>query len=207
MEEESKNWGNKPSKTCNGHKANCSPRDQGYQYHCKPSNLQTWMADSGDITNLTECVEALLRSHMYTVMTAMQHAYTKLVPVPKFIIWVDWDLDQIKLHPKTTKMWMPRLEIGPDGKQQEKDRRLCYLTNGNNNLCLSYATQSLRVNSNKYISRYGLELKEGTFPFTTGVVRYLLLTYNNDRREWIMDRLVDPVVVMDIEAGGCRHGH
>ena len=133
----------------------------------------------------------------------MQHAYTKLVPVPKFIIWVDWDLDQIKLHPKTTKMWMPRLEIGPDGKQQEKDRRLCYLTNGNNNLCLSYATQSLRVNSDKYISRYGLEMKESPFLFTSSIpVRYLLLTYTNDRREWIMNRLTDPVVVMETKAGG-----
>ena len=141
-------------------------------------------------------------------MTAMQHAYTKSVPVPKFIIWVDWDLDQIKLHPQTTKMCMPRLEIGPDGKQQEKDRWLCYQTNRNNNLCLSYATQSLRVNSDKYISRYSLEMKEGAFPFTSSIpVRYLLLTYNNDRGEWIMNQLVDPVVVMDTEAGGCCHGH
>ena len=140
-------------------------------------------------------------------MTAMQHAYTKLVPIPQFIVWVDWDMDQIKLHPQITKMCMDRLEIGADGKQQEKDRRLFYLTNGNSNFCLSYATQALRVNSDKYISRYGLEMKEGAFPFTTGVVRYLLLTYNNDRREWIMNRLVDPVVVMDIEAEGCRHDY
>ena len=166
------------------------------------------MADSGDISNLTECVEALLSSNLYTVMTAMQHAYTKLVPIPQFIIWVDWDMDQIKLHPQTTKMCMDRLEIGPDGKQQEKDRRLFYLTNGNNNLCLSYATQALRVNSDKYISRYGLEMKEGPFLFTCSIpVRYLLLTYTNDHREWIMNRLMDPVVVMDTEAGECRHGH
>ena len=103
---------------------------------------------------------------------------------------------------------MYRLKIGADGKQQEKDRRLFYLTNGNNNFCLSYATQALRVNSDKYISRYGLEMKESPFLFTSSIpVRYLLLTYTNDCREWIMNRLTDPVVVMDNEAGGCRHGH
>ena len=75
MEEESKNWGDKqPLKTCNVHKATCSlteRKDKDYKFHCKPSNLQTWMADSGDISNITECVEALLRSHLYTTMTAM----------------------------------------------------------------------------------------------------------------------------------------
>ena len=205
MEEESKNWGRKPSETCRGHELTCSPRNQGYQFHTKPSNLQSWIGESGDIGKLDQCVEALIRSHIYTVMTAMQHSYTKSVPVPGFIIWLDWDLDQIKLHPNTIKMSMPRLDIGPDGQQSEKERRLCYLRNGDNNLCLSYAIQSLRIYNDRYLSRYRLEMKEGTFPFTTGMVRYLVLTYDHPKREWIMNRLVDPVVVMDFEAEGCGH--
>ena len=40
-------------------------------------------------------------------------------------------------------------------------------------------------------------MEEGTFPFTTGVVRYLVLTHDHPKRQWIMDRLVDPVLVMD----------
>ena len=51
-------------------------------------------------------------------------------------------------------------------------------------------------------------MKEGPFLFMSSLpVIYLLMTYTNDRREWIMNRLTDPVVVMDTEAGGCRHGH
>ena len=146
-----------------------------------------------------------MRSHIYTVMTAMQHSYTKSVPVPRFITWLDWDLDQIKLHPNTIKMSMPRLDIGPDGQQSEKERRLCYLRNGDNNLCLSYAVQSLRIYNDSFLSRFGLKMKEGTFPFTTGMVRYLVLTYDHPKREWIMNRLVDPVVVMDFESEGCGH--
>ena len=204
-EMESKSWGKKPSETCRGHELTCSPRNQGYQFHTKPSNLQSWIGESGDIGQLDQCVEALIRSHIYTVMTAMQHSYAKSVPVPRFITWLDWDLDQIKLHPNTIKMSMPRLDIGPDGQQSEKERRLCYLRNGDNNLCLSYAIQSLRIYNDRYLSRFGLEMKEGTFPFTTGMVRYLVLTYDHPKREWIMNRLVDPVVVMDFEAEGCGH--
>ena len=49
-------------------------------------------------------------------------------------------------------------------------------------------------------------MEEGTFPFTTGVVWYLVLTYDHSKRQWIMDRLVDPVLVMDddyLDAEGC----
>ena len=118
----------------------------------------------------------------------MQYCYTKRVPIPQFVVWVDWDMDKIKDHCRTTKMCMDRLEIGADGKQQEKARKLFYLTNGNSNFCLSYAIQALRVHNDEYISRYGLEMKEGPFLFTSSLpVRYLLLTYTNDRREWIMN--------------------
>ena len=48
-------------------------------------------------------------------------------------------------------------------------------------------------------------MKEGTFPFTTGMVRYSVLTHDHPKREWIMNRLVDPVVVMDFDAEGCGH--
>ena len=49
-------------------------------------------------------------------------------------------------------------------------------------------------------------MEEDTFPFTNGVVRYLVLTYDHSKRPWIMDRLVDPVLVMDddyLDAEGC----
>ena len=206
FEEESKTWGVKPPKTSRVQDLNCKPRDQGYQFHMKPSNLQCWIGESGDITQLTECVEGLLKSHMYTVYTAMQHAHANSVQVPRFILWLDWDLDKLKLHPNTVKMSIPRLDIGPDGQQSQKDRRLWYLRNGDHNLCLSYATQSLRIHGDQFLARYGLKMEEGTFPFTTGVVRYLVLTYDHPKRQWIMDRLVDPVLVMnddDLDAEGC----
>ena len=155
------------------------------------------VANSKDISNTAGCVEAVFRSHLYTTITAMQYCYTKMVPIPQFIIWIDWSMDKIKEHCQTTKMCMDRLEIGKDGKQEEKDRKLFYLTNGSSNFCLSYAIQALRVHDDEYISRYGLEMKEGPFLFTSSLpVRYLLLTYTNDRREWIMNRLTDPVMVM-----------
>ena len=111
FEEESKTWGVKLPKTSRVQDLNCKPRDQGYQFHMKPSNLQCWIGESGDITQLTECVEGLLKSHIYTVYTAMQHAHANSVQVPRFILWLDWDLDKLKLHPNTVKMSMPRLDI------------------------------------------------------------------------------------------------
>ena len=204
FEEESKNWGVKPSKTSRVHDPNCKPR--GYQFHMKPSNLQCWIGESGDITQLIECVEGLLRSHMYTVYTAMQHAHANAVQVPRFILWLDWDLDKLKLHPNTVKMSIPRLDIGPDGQQSQKDRKLWYLRNGDHNLALSYAIQSLRIHGDGFLGRYGLKMEEDTFPFTNGVVRYLVLTYDHSKRPWIMDRLADPVLVLDddyIDAEGC----
>ena len=63
-------------------------KDKAYKFNCKPSNLQTWMADSRDISNITGCVEAVFRSHLYTTITAMQYCYTKMVPIPQFVVWV-----------------------------------------------------------------------------------------------------------------------
>ena len=37
-------------------------------------------------------------------------------------------------------------------------------------------------------------------------VRYLVLTYDHSKRQWIMDRLVEPVLVMDeddLDSEGC----
>ena len=44
-------------------------------------------------------------------------------------------MDKIKKHHETTKMFMNRVEIGKDGKQEEKDRKLFYLTNGSSAFC------------------------------------------------------------------------
>ena len=76
FEEESKNWGVKPNRV----------HDPNYKFHMRPSNLQCWIGESGDITQLTQCVEGLLKSHLYTVYTAMQHAHANSVQVPRFIL-------------------------------------------------------------------------------------------------------------------------
>ena len=94
---------------------------------------------------------------------------------------------------------MNRLEIGKDGKQEEKDRKLFYLTNGSSAFCLSYAIQALQVHDDEYISRYGLEMKRDPFLFTEGkTVRYVLLTSTKDSpcHECIINRLTDPLMVM-----------
>ena len=122
-----------------------------------------------------------------------------MLPVTPFIIWIDWSFDKIKEHCETTKMYMERLEIGKDGKQEEKDRKLYYLTNGSSAFCLSYALQALQVHDDQYISRYGLQMKRDQFLFTQGQqVRYVLLTYTKESpfREWITNRLTEPVMVM-----------
>ena len=144
FEEESKNWGVKPSRV----------HDPSYKFHMRPNRLSPW---SGlmDITQLTQCVEGLIKSHLYTVYTAMQHAHANSVQVPSFILWLDYDLDKLKLHPNTVKMTMPRMEFGPDGQPSVKDRKLSYLKNGEHNLCLSYATQSLRFHGDEFLGEYG----------------------------------------------------
>ena len=94
---------------------------------------------------------------------------------------------------------MERVDIGEDGKQEEKERKLYYLSNDGRAFCLSYALQALQVHDDRYISRYGLQLKRDKFLFTQGKqVRYVLLTRMEDerRREWITNRLREPVMVM-----------
>ena len=157
------------------------------------------VAKSNDISNTAACVEAVFRSHIYITITAMQYCYTKMLPGTPFIIWVDWSLDKIKKHHETTKMFMNRVEIGKDGKQEEKDRKLLYLTNGSSAFCLSYAIQALQVHNDEYICCYGLQMKRDQFLFTEGKkVRYVLLTYTKESpfREWITKRLTEPVMIM-----------
>ena len=63
-----------------------------------------------------------------------------------------------------------------------------------------------RVHGDRFLEEYGLKIKEGTFSFASRVVRYLVLTYDHSKRQWIMDRLVDPVLVMnedDLDSEGC----
>ena len=195
FEEQSKNWRVKPNRIY----------DPSYKFHMRPNRISLW---SGlmDITQLDQCVEGLIKSHLYTVYTAMQHAHANSDKVPSFIMWLDYDLDKLKLHPNTVKMTMPRMEFGPDGQPSVKDRKLSYLKNGEHNLCLSYATQSLRIHGDEFLEEYGLKMEKGTFSFASRVIRYLLLTYDHSKRQWIMDRLVEPVLVMDkddLDSEGC----
>ena len=124
MEEKSKQLGYRhPSNTCTTHKATYSlteRKDKAYKFNCKTSTLQTMVANSKDISNTAGCVEAVFRSHLYTTITAMQYCYTKMVTIPQFVVWVDWDMDKIKEHCQTTKMCMDRLEIGKTESNRRK---------------------------------------------------------------------------------------
>ena len=49
-------------------------------------------------------------------------------------------------------------------------------------------------------------MEKGTFSFASRVIRYLLLTYDHSKRQLIMDRLVEPILVMDeddFDSEGC----
>ena len=197
FEEQSKSWGVKPNRI----------HDPSYKFHMRPTKIGSWLGLM-DVTQLDQCVEGLIKSHLYTVYTAMQHAHhANPEQVPSFVMWLDYDLDKLKLHPETVKMTMPRMEFGPDGQPSVKDRKLSYLKNGEHNLCLSYATQSLRFHGDEFLGEYGLKMETGTFSFASRVIRYLLLTYDHSKKQYIMDRLMEPVLIMDeddFDSEGCR---
>ena len=120
------------------------------------------------------------------------------------IIWIDWDLNKIKDQGQTTKTHMERVEDG-----QKKERKLYYLTNEGNAFFLSYPLQALQINNDRYLSRYGLQLKQDKFSFTQDQrVRYVLLTRMDDerRRDWILNKLREPVMVLRSPVTKARGG-
>ena len=172
-EEESAQWcPQHPSNRGTKHGAtNCLRGKNGkaYKFNCITSNLDQ-LAYTSDISNAAACVEALFRSHMYMAITTMQWCDTKMQPDFNMIIWIDWDLNKIKDHGQTTKTHMERVEDG-----QKKERKLYHLSNDGKAFFLSYALQALQVHDDRYISRYGLQLKRDKFLFTQGKqVRYVL---------------------------------
>ena len=89
---------------------------------------------------------------------------------------------------------MKRVEDG-----QKKERKLYHLSNDGNAFFLSYPLQALQIHDDRYLSRYGLQLKQDKFLFTQGKrVRYVLLTRMEDerRRDWITNKLREPVMVL-----------
>ena len=120
------------------------------------------------------------------------------------IIWIDWDLNKIKDHDQTTKTHMERVEDG-----QKKERDLYHLTNDGIAFFLSYPLQALQIHDDRYLSRYGLQLKQDKFLFTQGKrVRYVLLTRMEDerRRDWITNKLREPVMVLRSPVTKARGG-
>ena len=112
----------------------------------------------------------------------------------EMILWIDWELDAIKNHEQTMKTHMERIEDG-----QKKERKLYYFTNEGKGFFLSYALQALQIHNDRYLQRYGLKLKEAKFSFTEDQrVRYLVLTGMDDerRRDWILNKLREPVMVL-----------
>ena len=199
FEEQSKTWGIKPNRIHN----------PSYKFHMRPIKIGSWLGLM-DVTQLDQCVEGLIKSHLYTVYTAMQHAHqANPEQVPSFVMWMDYDLDKLKIHPDTVKMTMQRMEFGQDGQPSVKDRKLNYLKHGEHNLCLSYAVQSLRFHGDEFLREYGLKMETGTFSFASRVIQYLLLTYDHSKKQYIMDRLMEPVLILDedeFDSEGCHRG-
>ena len=99
---------------------------------------------------------------------------------------------------------MERVEDG-----QKKERKLHLLSNDGKAFFLSYALQALQVHDDRYLSRYGLQLKQDKFLFTQGKrVRYVLLTRMEDerRRDWITNKLREPVMVLRSPVTKARGG-
>ena len=197
FEEQSKTWGVKPNRVHN----------PSYKFHMRPIKVGSWLGLL-EVTQLDQCVETLIKSHLYTIYTAMQYAHqVNPEQVPSFVIWMDYDLDKLKLHPGTVKMTMQRMELGSDGEPSIKDRKLSYLRNGEHSYALSYCMQSLRFNGDEFLREYGLKMETGTFAFASRVIRYLLMKYDHSTKQHIMDSLMEPVLILDEdESEGCHRG-
>ena len=199
FEEQSKTWGVKPNRVHN----------PSYKFHMRPIKVGSWLGLL-EVTQLDQCVEGLIKSHLYTIYTAMQYAHqVNPEQVPSFVIWMDYDLDKLKLHPGTVKMTMQRMELGSDGEPSIKDRKLSYLRNGEHSYALSYCMQSLRFNGDEFLREYGLKMETGTFAFASRVIRYLLMKYDHSTKQHIMDSLMEPVLILDedeFDSEGCHRG-
>ena len=168
-------------------------RTQYYRFNCL-ADPTDFLAYTSDITNANASVEALFRSHLYMAITTTGWSDPQTHKGFELVIWVDWELEAFKTHEKTMKTHMERIEDG-----QRKERKLYYSTNEGTGFFLSYAFQVLQIHNDRYLQRYGLELKEAKFSFTEGRrVRYLVLKGMDDarRRDWILNKLKEPVMVL-----------
>ena len=199
FEEQSKTWGVKPNRIHN----------PSYKFHMRPIKIGSWLGLM-DVTQLDQCVEGLIKSHLYTVYTAMQYAHqVNPEQVPNFVIWMDYDLDKLKLHQGTVKMTMQRMELGSDGEPAMKERKLSYLRNGEHSYALSYCMQSLRFKGDEFLRDYGLKMETGTFAFARRVIRYLQMKYDHSTKQHIMDSLMEPILTLDedeLDSEGCHRG-
>ena len=167
-------------------------RTQYYRFKCL-ADPTDFLAYTNDITNTYASVEALFRSHLYMAITTTGWSDPQTHEGFELVIWVDWDLDAFKAHEKTMKTSMERIVDG-----ETKERKLFYSTNEGVGFFLSYAFQSIQFHNDRYLRRYGLELKETEFSFTEGKrVRYLVLKGMEDerRRDWIVAKTRERVMV------------
>ena len=197
FEEQSKTWRVKPNRVHN----------PSYKFHMRPIKVGSWLGLL-EVTQLDQCVETLIKSHLHTIFTAMQYAYqVNPEQVPTFVIWMDYDLEKLKLHQGTVKMTMQRMELGSDGEPVMKDRKLNYLRNGEHSYALSYCMQSLRFQGDEFLREYGLKMETGTFAFANRVIKYLLMKYDHSTQQHIMNSLMEPVLILDEdESEGCHRG-
>ena len=178
-------------------------RTQYYRFKCL-ADPTDFLAYTNDITNTYASVEALFRSHLYMAITTTGWSDPQTHKEFELVIWIDWELEAFKTHEKTMKTSMERIVDG-----ERKERKLFYSTNEGVGFFLSYAFQAIQFHNDRYLRRYGLELKETEFSFTEGKrVRNLVLKGMKDerRRDWIMAKTRERVMVLRSNSSNAKGG-
>ena len=192
-EEQSKTWG-------------INQKPPSYKFNMRPIRVGSWLGLL-EVQQLDQCIETLIKSHLYTIHTAMLYAHqVNPEQVPNFVIWMDYDLERLKIHPGTVKRTMQRMEWGSKGEPVMKDRKLSYLRNGEHSYALSYCMQSLRFKGDEFLREYGLKMETATFAFSSKKIKYLLMKYDPSTQQHIINSLMEPIMTLEDESEGCHRG-